>query len=114
MVRIKKKLFIDDTKAAEIEKQTKDQSSNKSWHFHRRYCIIIASKCYEAAVLKSITTPMKAVNDILYAKIVPAKQMIRGLEKKSEIMDNCVKEQHKCGHTCSMQPFCREIRIYCW
>lgn len=100
LVRIKKKLFIDDTQAAEIEKQTKDQSSNKSWHFHRRYCII-ASKCYEAAVLKSITTPMKAVNDILYAKVVPAKQMIRGLEKKSEIMDNCIKEQHKCGHKCS-------------
>ena len=27
--------------------------------------------------------------------------MIRGLEKKSEIMDNCLKEQHKHGHTCS-------------
>ena len=60
----KKKLFIDDTQAAEIEKQTKDQSSNRSWHFHRQYSIR-ASKCYEAAVLKSITSPMKAVNDIL-------------------------------------------------
>ena len=37
--KIKTKLFIDDTQAAEIEKQTKDQSSNKSWHFHRQYRI---------------------------------------------------------------------------
>lgn len=39
MDKIKTKLFIDDTQAAEIEKQTKDQSSNKSWHFHRQYRI---------------------------------------------------------------------------
>lgn len=43
---------------------------------------------------------MKAVNDILYAKVVPTKQMIRGLEMKSEILDNYVKE-HKHGH-CSL------------
>ena len=81
MVRIKKKLFIDDTQAAEIEKQTKDQSSNRSWHFHRQYSIR-ASKCYEAAVLKSITSPMEAVNDILYANVVPTKQNDKGTRKE--------------------------------
>ena len=96
--KIKTKLFIDDTQAAEIEKQTKDQSSNKSWHFHRQYRIT-ASKCYRAAVLKSTTSPTKAVHDILYGKVVPTKQMRRGLEMESEIMDNYVKEQHKCGHS---------------
>ena len=95
--KIKSKLFLNPKQVTEIEEETKEQSSSNSWHFHRQYCIT-ASKCYRAAVLKSTTSPSKAVNDILYAKVFATKQMKKGLEMESEIQEMYIKEQHKCGH----------------
>ncbi|XP_029207043.2 uncharacterized protein LOC114970731 [Acropora millepora] len=95
--KIKSKLFVNPKQVTEIEEETKEQSSSKSWHFHRQYRIT-ASKCYRAAVLKSTTSPSKAVNDILYAKVFATKQMKKGLEMESEIQEMYIKEQHKCGH----------------
>ncbi|RUA05520.1 MAG: hypothetical protein DSY43_04465 [Gammaproteobacteria bacterium] len=95
--RVKCKLFVGPEQAAEIEEVTKDQSLSKSWHSHRQYRIT-ASKCYRAAVLKDTTSPTKAINDILYAKVLPTKQMKKGLEMESEIMARYIEHQHKCGH----------------
>ena len=95
--KIKSKLFVNPKQVTEIEEETKEQSSSKSWHFHRQYRIT-ASKCYRAAVLKSTTSPSKAVNDILYANVFATKEMKKGLEMESEIQEMYIKEQHKCGH----------------
>ncbi|XP_046848010.1 uncharacterized protein LOC124441579 [Xenia sp. Carnegie-2017] len=50
--KIRARLVVDDVQAKQIKDQTRNQSSRKSWHTHRKYRIT-ASKCYRAAVLKS-------------------------------------------------------------
>lgn len=95
--KAKTKLFVDSVKAVEIEKETREQSKRESWHFHRQPRIT-ASKCYRTAVLKDTTSPTKAINDILYKKVVPTRQMTEGLEMESEIKERYIEKQHESGH----------------
>jgi hypothetical protein len=95
--RVKSKLFVDPQQALKIEKETQDQSNSKLWYLHRQPRIT-ASKCYRSTVIKETTSPTKAINEILYKKIVPTRQMKEGLEMEPVVMARYIKEQHKGGH----------------
>lgn len=58
--KIKKKLYVTRDEANKIEENTGKQSESEFWYTQRRYRIT-ASKAYRLAVMKSTTSPTKAL-----------------------------------------------------
>lgn len=61
---VKRKLFLNEEEAAEVEKNTRGQSADPLWHDSRNQRIT-SSKCYRCAVLKDTTSPTKAIQEVL-------------------------------------------------
>lgn len=95
--RIKKKLFVSQEEAVEIEGKTRGQSDNTYWHAERK-TRITASRCYRIAVLKTSTSPTKALKEIMYSSVRPTRQMKEGLSKEPEIMQEYTLLQQTSGH----------------
>lgn len=95
---IKNKLNLGEEEIKNIEQQTRGQSKDELWNFHR-CCRITASKCHCIASMKPTTSPTKALSELLhYNKPFQTKQMKEGLLKESEIEELYVKSMRQTGH----------------
>ena len=96
--RIRRKLQLDETEICEIAKQTKGQSNDKLWHYHRKFRIT-ASKCHRIATLRPSTSPTKALREVLkYNKQYQSEQMKEGLQKEEEIAKLYERAMNSLGH----------------
>ncbi|PFX22069.1 hypothetical protein AWC38_SpisGene13410 [Stylophora pistillata] len=59
---------------------------------------ITASKAYRLAVMKSTTSPTKALKERLYSQDKPTKYMTEGLATEQEILELYQHKQAECGH----------------
>ncbi|PFX15210.1 hypothetical protein AWC38_SpisGene20579 [Stylophora pistillata] len=83
--RIKDKLIVTDQERDKIKQTKKLQSKCQEWFEHRRIRIT-ASQC-KRALLKPITSPTKAIRDILnYNNPYASKCMTQGLEDEASIL----------------------------
>ena len=83
--RIKKKVFVDANERERVKEETKQQSGSQEW-FEVRKIRITASKC-KRAIQRPITSPTKAMIDILHLKDnFQSQQMQQGLEDERKII----------------------------
>ena len=95
---VKQKLFLMQDEAADVEKNTRGQSTDSLWHDNRNQRIA-SSKCYRCAVLKDSTSPTKAIQEVLgYKEFPPTKEMKEGLSKEPEIIEEYLTTMKKRGH----------------
>jgi hypothetical protein len=90
-------LALSTENAEKIEIETREQSNSILWHSHRK-SRITASKCYRIAVMKSTTSPTKAIRECLYKHVKPTKYMLEGIAKEPEIMELYRDKQIELGH----------------
>ena len=81
---------MDDEKAREIEKCTRDQSQSSMWFAHRSRRIT-ASKC-KHALMKEGTSPSKAMGEILYNSNYQSEHMRDGIKSESEVIKQYSKQ----------------------
>ena len=95
---VKRKLFLTQDEAADVEKNTRGQSADSLWHDNRNQRIT-SSKCYRCAVLKNSTSPTKAIQEVLgYKEFPPTKEMKEGLSKEPEIIEEYLITMKERGH----------------
>ena len=94
----KRKLFLTQDEAADVEKNTRGQSADSLWHDNRNQRIT-SSKCYTCAVLKDSTSPTKAIQEVLgYKEFPPTKEMKEGLSKEPKIIEKYLITMQERGH----------------
>lgn len=95
---VKQKLFLNEEEAAEIEKNTRRQSTDSIWHDSRNQRIT-SPKCSKCAVLKDTTSPAKAIQEVLeYKQFAQTKEMKEGLSKEPEIIHEFLNTMKEKGH----------------
>ena len=80
---IRKKLFVSEEEAQDIERKTRSQSATPLWHQLRNQRIT-SSKTYRCAVLKQTTFPTKAMQE--------------GLAREPDILTDFIYYMEKKGH----------------
>lgn len=95
---VKRKLFLTHDEAADVEKNTRGQSTDSLWHDNRNQRIT-SSKCYRCAALKDSTSPTKAIQEVLgYKEFRPTKEMKEGLSKEPEIIEEYLTTMKEWGY----------------
>ena len=95
---VKRKLFLNEEEATEVEKNSRGQLADSVWHesWNQR---ITSSKCYRCPVLKDTTSPTKAIQeDLGYKQFAQTKKMKEGLSKEPEIMQEFLNTRNRKGH----------------